>query len=437
MDKQMIESKDYYMRARALLKSEKYSEAEKYFNLAIEKNPMNADAYMGLAYMYIDMKNYTKAKENLKKVMVIDNKNGEVYFHLGNIAYLDKDMVSARSNYSKAISFGYDNPIALYYMAMSNLATKDVINAKFYLNQILQKDAGNPKARMKLIEISNVEENHEEMLMQAEQLILYRPDAFEGYHYKFLALIKLNKDDDAMNTLSHAIELFPGDLGFAYDLVLLYIKQERYETALDYIETRFNKDVQSKALIMPKKAKILFKMKRFDEARLSFEQIEEKNFDEESGFLLMIILLSEKNFEKSLKLCDKIIEKNKNKSGKYYFAALYFKGVCLMETNDVEYARTFMEETNDIIRMQCTKEPGNISLFVYRILCEVYLENYDEALELVNYALTLTDEKNGEIYLVRGIVHSKMGKMKESSEDFEMAKQHSDALGDLLKEVLV
>lgn len=437
MDKQMIESKDYYMRARALFRAEKYSEAEKYFNRAIEKNSMNIDAYMGLAYMYIDMKEYAKAKDNLKKVLVIDNKNGEVYFHLGNIAYLSKDIVSARSNYSKAISYGCDNPVALYYMAMSNLATKDVINAKFYLNQILQKDSRNPKARMKLIEISNSEGNYDEMLIQSEQLILHRPDAFEGYHYKFLALLNLDKDDEALNTLMHAIELFPGDLGFAYDLILFYIKKEEYEVALKYIEKRFEKDSRGKKLILPQKAKILFKMKRFDEAKASFEQIGEKRIDEECKFLLMIIMVSEQNFEKAVKLCREIIENSKSKLGKYYFAALYFKGICLKEMNDIEYAKISIDEANDQLRLQSTKEPGNITLFLYRILCEVYLENYEVALELADYAMTLTDGRNGEIYLARGLVYNRMGDNKKSKDDLEKAKQYSDALGDLFKEVLV
>ena len=86
MDNIAIESKDYYMRAKMLFQVRKYKEAEKYFNKSIEVDSMNIDAYIDLACMYIEMKQFIKAKEILKKVLVINNKNGEIYFHLGNIA---------------------------------------------------------------------------------------------------------------------------------------------------------------------------------------------------------------------------------------------------------------------------------------------------------------------------------------------------------------
>lgn len=435
MENNLIESNDYLMRARALFKAEKYVEAEKNFNKSIEKNKMNIDAYIGLACMYIDQKEYAKAKDNLKKVLVIDNKNGEAYFHIANIAFMNKDNISARENYSKAISFGYDSPVALYYMAMSNYATKDIVNAKFYLNQILEKNPENVKARLKLIEMSMSESKYEESLVQADQLILYRPDAFEGYHYKFLSLINMNKDEAALSVLTHAQKLYPGDKGFAYDRVLLLIKLEKYEEALEYIDAIFIKEDNAKMAIMPLKAKILFKLQRFSESRDVFEKVNSKLMNEESKWLLTMTYIINQSFEKALNVVDNIINSKRDESNIYYISAIFYKGICLKQMGQEESAKKAFFDGNQKIKMQSIKEPGNLSLFMYRILCETFLGNYELALELADYALEISEE-NSEIYLARSVVYKMMNKKEESIADYEKAKKKNAQLADMFKEVL-
>ncbi len=433
MENNSIASNDYYMRARALFAAEKHSEAERYYKLSLEKDPMNINAYMGLVHLHIKLKQYDKAKDNLKKILVIDNKNGEVYFHLGNIAYMQKDAIGARSNYSKALSYGYENPVAQYYMAMSNLATKDIVNAKFYLNQILQNDKAHAKARIKLIEIAGSEKNYDEMLIQAEELILNRPDAFEGYHYKFLALLNQDCMDAAANTILHAIKLFPGDYGFALDLIVYYVKNEEYEEALKYLDIRFGNDDKAKRMVMPQKAKILFKLMRFEEAEKVFEEISEEYLDEESLYFASVLAMSRKQYDKALKHCEKIIERYKN--GEYYCAALCYKGLCLEKMNKLDEAKAAIKLANEEAKAESMKAPGKISLFVYRVLCEMQLENYDSALELADYALTLSDDNVAEIYMVRGMLYKKINENEKSRQDFDKAISLNAALKSFVEEV--
>lgn len=429
-----IEYNDYYMRGRALLSAKKYVEAEKCFKIAVEKNPAGVEAYMAMVHMFVTLKQFDKAKENIKKILVIDNKNGEAYFHLANIAYFQKDAVSARSNYSKALSYGYDNAVAQYYMAMSNLETGDIVNAKFYLNQILQNQSDHPKARIKLIEIATMENKYDEMLAQAEELILNRPDAFEGYHYKFIALMSQNSVEAARNTILHALKLFPGDYGFAMDMILYYVKVEKYEEALEFIDNKFENNEKAKKLVMPQKAKILFKMARFEEAMNVFNLIEPERYDEESYYIMATIQLSEKHYDKALKHCESLIKNHKD--GEYLCAAMCYKAVCLKEMNKIEEAVDAVKEANKKIKDESIKKPGNVSLFIYRVLCEMQLENYDEAFELLEYANDLTGGNSAEIYLVRGMLHNKLNNHDKATEDFDKAVSLNPALGHIVREML-
>lgn len=432
MQNKEIESQDFYMRARALFSANKYNEAEKYFERAIEANPMNVDAHMGLVHLYIDLKQYTKAKDCLKKILVIDGKNGEVYFHLGNICYFNKDMVGARTNYSKAISFGFDNPVALYYMALSNYATKDYVNAKFYLNEILQKDKTNPKARIKLIEMAMSEMNYEEMLIQADELILNRPDAFEGYHYKFLALIETNKDDEAANVLAHAIKLFPGDMGFAYDLVFYYQKTKQYEDALKFIEKRFSKNEETKNMIALEKEKILFKLERFDEALEVVENTPTEYIDVEGQFLAITMYMQKEKYTEAIRVADEISEKKIPNA--YTNASIFVKGMCYEKMGKVENAKETISLANLALTQDSIKNPGNITLYIYRALCEIYLKEYEKALELTDYAISLTDS-NGDLYYVRGLIYEKLDDTDNSIKDYEKAKELNSTLMKLNMEV--
>lgn len=428
------EYNDYYMRGRALFSAKKYREAEKYFRLAIEKNPVGLDAYMAMVHLSVTLKQFDKAKENIKKILVIDNKNGEAYFHLGNIAFFQKDAVSARSNYSKALSYGYDNVVAQYYMAISNLETGDVINAKFYLNQILQLQKDHPKARIKLIEIAAKEKNFDEMLAQAEELILNRPDAFEGYHYKFIALLSQDNLNAAFDVIIHAIKLFPGDYGFAMDLIIYYIKCEKYDEALAFIDNRFKEGDERRAIVMPQKAKILFKMGQFEEAYKVLENVEQKYVDAELYYIMIMIELSNKAFDKALKHCQIIIDKYKE--SEYLCAAMSYKAVCLKLMGKEQEAKEAIIKANEKIKEDSIKNPGNISLFIYRVICEMEMENIDEAFELVEYVDSLTEGNVAEVYLVRGMLHNKIQNNDRAREDFEKAVSLNAALSNIVKEML-
>ena len=434
METNIIEYNDYYMRGRALLSAKKYEEAEKYFRIAIEKNSMGIEAYIALVHMNVSLKKFDQAKDYIKKILVIDDKNGEAYFHLGNIAYFEKNAISARANYSKALTYGYNNPVAQYYMAMSNLETGDVVNAKFYLNSILQNNPDYTKARIKLIEIAEFEKHYDEMLAQAEELILIRPDAFEGYHYKFTALMSKNDISSAGKTIMHAINLFPGDYGFAVDLILYYIKDEKYEEALNYIEERFGADDKAKNLIMPQKAKILFKVMRFEEAESVINSISNEYYDDEIYYILIVITLNCKKYDSTLKYCEEALKKYSD--SKYLCAFLCYKSICLEKMNKDEEMKVALKEANDRIVNACVNDPGNIELYIYRVLSEMQMQNYDSALEVADFAIQISEGKVAEIYLVRGLVYNKIGENDKANLDFEKAKNMNGMLSDIVQEVL-
>ena len=184
---------------------------------------------------------------------------------------------------------------------------------------------------------------------------------------------------------------------------------------------------------MPQKAKILFKMTRFDEAKEIFDTIKKENLDAESYYIMMMIELSKKCFDKALNHCEILIKDYKN--NEYVCAAMCYKAVCLKGMSKLEEAKVALNVANQKIKEESIKQPGNISLFLYRVMCEAELENYDEAFKLVEYITDLTGGNIGEIYLARGILYNKLLEFEKAKQDFDKAKSLNGALSYILKEI--
>lgn len=72
------------------------------FNLALEKNPRSAEAYVGLASLWANKKDYEKAIKYLSKAIEIDPKAG-YFFSRGEVWRQKKDFMRALEDYNKIL----------------------------------------------------------------------------------------------------------------------------------------------------------------------------------------------------------------------------------------------------------------------------------------------------------------------------------------------
>lgn len=417
---------EYNQQGRLLYSMDKYEEALDYYKRAESEDPMYMDTYFNMGEVYVMLDKYDEAREAFKKVLLIDKNNGVTYFHLGNVEFLCGNNAQGKEYYAKAVNNGFVD-YQLYY----NLASvfeeegKEEDAIKNY-NKAIKLDNTMPEAKFRKAQIYLSTHNYPEAMQALDSIIINHPDVFEGYHYKVMLLIEMGKYDEAETLLQRAIDLFPDDEAFLFDKVLLLEKKEQFDDALQILNSiseENNRDV------LVEKGKIFLAKGNESESITCFESVlnnEGNLFDDETRFYLINIYRFKQDYKKVLKYCQQIIDvKNENT---YYYSAVYFKAEAIYNSERAETAKAALEEALKIFRMGCSSTPGFLDLYIYRALCYKALKDYSNAMEMINYVLTL-DENLGDAYLIRSEIYKNLNEPEKAEADREIAQSRGIVLG--------
>lgn len=411
---QMSLAEEYNQQGRGLYGLDKYDEALDFFRKAEEKDPSYLRTYINKAELYITTHQLDKAKEELNKVLYLDKNNGEANFHLGNIAYLEQDAKMAVSYLTKAYNSDYRNPRTAYHLACLYIDMHKDEQALFYLNKLLKEDPFQVEARLRKMEILVGMRKYEEALRNADEMIELLPDTFEGYHYKFVTLLGLQRYPEAKQAVERAMELFPDDLGFVYDLIKYYEQVEEYDRAMELIDDRFQANAQDRRSIRKEKAKLMFAMGKADETKELLESIVAEDYDDEMCYCLMQVYGGFGEYDKALECCRKIIEGGRD--SQYYYSAVYHEAVACDRLERKKEAEEKYRRAANTFRMASARHPGMLGLYLYRALCYRRLGEYDRAMEMTDYLITISDQKFGEAYFVQGLIYEDLNDEKKARE---------------------
>jgi len=434
MEKEFSQAEEYNQQGRSFYGLDKYKEAMDMYQKAEREDPMLIDTYLNMVELYIITSKLNDAKAVLDKVFMIDKNNGEALFHLGNIAYMENDLEAARSYYTKSMNSGYSDPIVLYHLGSLYLDMGDLGNALFYYGKTIKADPYNSGARLRKIEILITQEKYDEALRSSDELIEVRPDTFEGYHYKFVTLLGLDRAEEGNKVLEYAMELFPEDLGFVYDKIKYYEHIDDYASALNLIDERFSKDKEGWNPIRKEKAKILFSNESFDEAKILLKEILSEEYDDEMCYCLMHLHIGYEEYNEVLECCAKIIEHNSENENQneYYYSAVYYQAACYKKMGNTVVAQEKYAEAQKLFRFACSAHHDNLILYLYRALCYRELKNYDKAFEMIEYIINISDGNLSEAFYVRSLLNTDINEEELAKSDMDKALSMNKTLREIV-----
>lgn len=414
MEAELTRAQEYIKQGIVLYEQDKFEDARIYFEKAAAEDQMNDETYILIAQTYIMQDDYAAARENLKKALLIDKKRGTTYFHLGNVEMLDGNMDAAKEYFTKAISLGEDSVQIYINLAAAEEERRDYAKAMTYYDKVLALDKYNADARLRKIQLFLMHGRMPEALKACDQMLETCPEVFEGYHYKAGVLCEMNRPAEAKALLDTAIKRFPDDADLYFDMVGVLQQLGESETALAMLEEKVPITEDNALEYHKRKAQLYMGLLRVDAAIEELKPVYDAEHDPESGYLLACIYMSREDYASLLEVTQQMVDTQELDS--YYYAALYYRAIALQRLGRKAEGEQALREANVLFRAECAKKPGQMELYMYRAMCHKELQEYQKAMDMIDYLLRAAPE-NGEVYLLRSRIYEQLGEKEKAAAD--------------------
>lgn len=414
MEAELTRAQEYINQGAVLYGEDKFADARIYFEKAAAEDQMNDEAYILIAQTCIMQDDYAAARENLKKALLLDKKNGLTYFHLGNVEMLEGNMDAAKEHFTKAISLGANSVDIYLTLAAAEEESRDYDKAMTYYDKALAVDKYNGFARLRKIQLFLMHGRMPEALKACDQMLETCPEVFEGYHYKAGVLCEMNRPAEAKALLDTAIKRFPDDADLYFDMVGVLQQLGESETALAMLEEKVPITEDNALEYHKRKAQLYMGMLRVDAALEELKPVYDAEHDPESGYLLACIYMSREDYASLLEVTQQMVDTQELDS--YYYAALYYRAIALQRLGRTADGEQALREANVLFRAECAKKPGQMELYMYRAMCHKELQEYQKAMDMIDYLLRAAPE-NGEVYLLRSRIYEELGEKEKAAAD--------------------
>lgn len=423
MNETRLEAQDLNQQAATLLKVGNVEDAKDKLDKAIELDPMLMDSYKNYGDLYMHTGQYDDAKNAYKKAILIE-KNGALYFLYGNACFMKDEVHEGLEYYNLAISNGYDSDEMMFFMGMAYEHLNDDHMAYRYFQKAYAKNPSRPDYAIKKIHVMLRLNMMDEAMTAVDELIVSSPELYDGYHLKTQLLIQKGDEKAAMDFSKKATECFPEDADLMVDYARCIALNKNFDMALNVInqakKMKYFEDSKRAFTIL--EAEVSAEANKIEQAMecckkcISMEP--DFGFDGEARFMLMNLMLTKPDYDSALEQADKIVANDSEDM--YYYAALYYRAFCNLKLNNTEKAEKYYKEANSIYRLETLKTPEAIDIYLYRAMCLKDMNEYDKALEILDFILGLNLEV-AEVYLLKGEIYKSQGIKSKSEEALNKA----------------
>lgn len=416
-----IEAKDLNQQAVMLMKTGNYDAAKEKLDKAIEIDPMTEESYKNYGDYYMAKDQYQDAKNSYKKAMLI-KKDGLLHFLYGNACFMNDEVHEGLEHYNLAIAEGYDTDEMMYFTGMAYEHLNDDNMALRFFSKACSKNPSRPDFAFKRVQVMFRLNMYDEAEKALDNMLLTSPELFEIYHLKTHLLLQKKQLKEAVEFAKDASERFPEDVDLLGDYARALGVYGKYEDSLKLIDQAKQMKYfdDSKRDIVMLEAQISAESGDSDRASKCCEEcisLEDNYTDGEARFMLMNMNLSNKDFEKAYQQAEVLV--SKDTGDLFYFAALYYRAYCAKKIG-YENAIKLYSEANSIYRLETLKRPEAVDVYLYRAMCLKDMEQYDKALEMLDFILNLNVDM-AELHLIKAEIYKEIGKNSLSTEEMNKA----------------
>lgn len=417
-----LEAQDLNQQASVLIKAGNIEAAKAKLDKAIELDPMLVDNYRNYGDLYMTIKDYKEAKNLYKKALLIE-KVPIIYFLYGNACFMNDDIHEGLEYYNHAISAGYDSDEMMFFVGMAYEHLNDDQTALRYFQRACTKNPSRPDYLIKKIAVLVRLDMLDNAETEIDNLLEVAPEMFDGYHMKTQFLVHSGKFEEALKFAKYAADKFPADADLMFDYVKCVSLTKDFDEAFRLIEIakqmKYFDDAKRPFAIL--EAQIAAESGDYDRASASCEECisteDEEYFAGEARFLLMNFALTKSDLQKALEQANQLVAKDSEDS--YYYAALYYKAFCMKQLGLEDHSKAYKEAIS-IYRLATLKKPEAIDIYLYRAMALKDTEEFDKALEILDFVIGINTEI-AEVYALKAEIYTAMGRKSLADEAREKA----------------
>ncbi len=203
-------------------------------NEKINANPSDIKLLHERARVFIELKRFPDALEDMQKVIAADTTKAEYFLTMADLAFAANRSYDAKSNLEKALAINPDDTEAMMRLAELNLIVKHYEESVTLLNTILEKDKSNTTAW--LMRGINYKENGDtaKAISDFQSAIEADPSFYDAY-MQLGILYQLKNDPLSEGYFTNAIKIKPNSQEALYGRGLWYQDHNNLDKAIrDY-----------------------------------------------------------------------------------------------------------------------------------------------------------------------------------------------------------
>lgn len=253
---------------------------------------------------------------------------GIIPYYLGRICLIGKDELLAYKYFATAINLGYASSDVYLSLALleKNLATVNEAESSF-LKAL--GAANTEELKWTCLSCLSVFYIENEMYLKADKyikkLIAEYPDSYQGYHLHIMIEAMREHFEEAFAYMDKLPDMFKNHPQYLIDVIEIYKKSGKESELSDLFNSdlRFSKIIPQ--IVLREKISSMPNDEYDDSKEQLIRKLASEHHDKDAVLSVMILEFSRKNFEKSSKIANVILENEKENQGIKYYLALYFQ----------------------------------------------------------------------------------------------------------------